>query len=177
MTLRGLEIFKWVCFLKEWRAFIISYSVIRIIGMLMGWIGSNWILLLFINVDLFLCYIWVLLYLYSNPSLCLAIQADALNSSGSNRMLCFQIGLLLDLQEPFLSKRKYIHLDLALWVDCLCCTWNNLMYETSHNPDFFFSCLLFFSWKPKQQITCMQQWKQSSEELTATEKIDLKKEQ
>ena len=68
MALRGLEIFKWICFLKEWRAFIISYGVIKIIGMLIGWIGSNWILLLFTNVDPFLCYIWVPLYLYFDSS-------------------------------------------------------------------------------------------------------------
>ena len=141
MALRGLEGFEWVCFLETWRAFIISYGVIIIIRMLIGCIGSSWILLLYRNADPFWYYIWVLLYLYSNPSLCLAIQADALNSSGSNRMLCFQKGLLLDLQEPFLSKRKYIHLDLALWVDCLCWTWNN--YDVGNQPQFHFLFLLF----------------------------------
>ena len=105
MALRELEIFKWVCFLKEWRAFIISYGVIRIIGMLIGWIGSNWILLLFTNVNPFSCYIWVLLYQYFDPSHFLTIQAVALNSSGLNGMLSIHIGLLLDLWEAFLSKR------------------------------------------------------------------------
>ena len=106
MALRELEIFKWVCFLRRmtcfhyfiWRHWNDRYAY---------WMNRVKLnsFLLFTNVDPFLCYTWVPLYLYFDSSYCLTIQAVALNSSGSNGMLGFQIGLLLDLWEAFLSKR------------------------------------------------------------------------